>query len=225
VNFQQISSYLEYAPTQRFSAFIDVPMVFIHPKPEDIGNTQGVGDINAGVKYAFLYSDTTVITGQMRVYAPTGDVNEGLGTGHVSLEPGLLAYQALSNRARLEGEFKDWIPIGGTDFAGNVLEYGLGLSYDLYQGQGFRVTPVVEFVGWTALSGKELLLLSTHAGYVKDASGDTIVNGKFGARFFFGEPAAPGLPGAADLYVGYGQALTGDRWYKDLFRTELRFRF
>ena len=29
----------------------------------------------------------------------------------------------------------------------------------------------------------------------------------------------------SDLYIGYSRALTGDVWYKDIFRTELRFRF
>ena len=29
----------------------------------------------------------------------------------------------------------------------------------------------------------------------------------------------------SDLYVGYGRALTGEVWYKDIVRVELRMRY
>jgi hypothetical protein len=28
----------------------------------------------------------------------------------------------------------------------------------------------------------------------------------------------------SDIYIGYGRALTGDVWYKDILRAELRLR-
>ena len=31
--------------------------------------------------------------------------------------------------------------------------------------------------------------------------------------------------GRHDLYIGYGRALTGDVWYKDIYRIEYRVRF
>ena len=52
---------------------------------------------------------------------------------------------------------------------------------------------------------------------IKDASGDTILNGKLGVRFGNGE--------RWDIYTGYGRALTGDVFYKDIFRLELRLLF
>ena len=33
------------------------------------------------------------------------------------------------------------------------------------------------------------------------------------------------LLSGTDLYVGYGRALTGEVWYKDIFRVELRIPF
>jgi hypothetical protein len=30
---------------------------------------------------------------------------------------------------------------------------------------------------------------------------------------------------AQDVYVGYGHSLTGDRWYRDIFRLEYRLHF
>src|SRR5207237_8087536 len=114
-------------------------------------------------------------------------------------------------------EFRDWIPIDGSDFAGNVLRYGVGLSYLAVDGCRFRVIPVGEIVGWTVLSGKELA-----DGSVKDASGDTIVNAKAGVRLGFGSAEDRGFLSGSDLYVGYGRALTGTVWYKDILRVEYR---
>ena len=53
--------------------------------------------------------------------------------------------------------------------------------------------------------------------FVADACGDTIVNAKFGVRM--------GLGNLFDIYTGYGRALTGEVWYKDVWRTELRIGF
>src|SRR5262249_6594034 len=127
----------------------------------------------------------------------------------------------LGCRAALEAELRDFIPLDGTDFAGNVLRYGVGLSYQAIRGPRFHVTPVAELVGWTVLSGKE----ATAGGDILDASGDTIVNVKLGARFGLGNLDAPGALNQSDLYIGYGRALTGDVWYKDILRVELRLRF
>ena len=52
---------------------------------------------------------------------------------------------------------------------------------------------------------------------VDDAAGETIVNVKVGVR-------APSER-FGDLFVGYGRALTGDRWYEDTVRVEWRLAF
>ena len=38
-------------------------------------------------------------------------------------------YQQLGDRWALEGEFRDWIPIDGSNFAVNVIRYGAAVSY------------------------------------------------------------------------------------------------
>jgi hypothetical protein len=43
------------------------------------------------------------------------------------------------------------------------------------------------------------------------------VNGKFGVRTYYGDHC--------DLYVGYGQAVTHERWYDDIVRVEFRYKF
>jgi hypothetical protein len=125
-------------------------------------------------------------------------------------------YQRLGDRLAIEAELRDWIPLDGTDFAGNVLRYGIGAGYDVYRScDGCRrITPILELVGWTVLNGKETVF---PPGVAVDAAGDTIINAKAGVRFFTGEHS--------NFYVGYGRALTGEVWYKDIVRVEFRMMY
>jgi hypothetical protein len=203
----------------------------------------GISDIDAGFKYALIACpNQRFLTFQFRTYTPTGDPGLGLGTGHWSLEPSFLLFQRLSDRLVLQGQLTDWVPISAGPGAGNVITYGGGLGYDVYRNCKIRVTPVAEFVGWTVLDGTEAFegtvpgattattgptaqvplvnvngqMLPGDHGF-SNASGDTIVNAKIGVRTYFGQNS--------DVYVGYGRSLTGDRWYKDIYRVEYRLHF
>ena len=99
---------------------------------------------------------------------------------------------------------------------------GPALLYNRVKGCKFRAAPVVEFVGWTVLSGQEA---DGATGTIENARGDTIINAKLGVRFGFGELIQPGGVSRTDFYVGYGRALTGDVWYRDLIRAEWRINF
>jgi hypothetical protein len=215
VDYQELSAYLEGKLAHNLSAFVETPVRFLNP--EINADHTGFGDMNAGFKYALVNCPDLVTTFQLRTYVPTGDPRRGLGTDHVSLEPALLVWERLTDRVNLYGELRYWIPIGGTDFAGDVIRYGIGVSYGKPCEDGFWVTPVVELVGWTVLDGKEAVSTIPLGEGVKDASGDTIVNAKFGARLGYGN--------RADFYAGYGRALTGDVWYKDILRVEFRLLF
>jgi hypothetical protein len=215
VNFQDLSTYLELLVVPRLSCFFEVPVRFVDFDFNP--DSSGLSDVNAGFKFAFVDTSDLVATFQLRAYAPTGDAHRGLGTDHTSLEPAFLFYKPLGERLRLEGELRDWIPIGGTDFAGNVVRYGLGFTYDLCRVGKVRVEPVTEFVGWTVLGGKETVVSPSGAASVENAAGDSIFNIKLGARLRFND--------RADVYVGYGRPLTGERWYEDIYRVELRLRF
>jgi hypothetical protein len=135
-------------------------------------------------------------------YLSTGDAIRGLGTDHESIEPGLLLYQRLSDRLAINAEVRYWISIDGSDFAGDILRYGIGASYDLARGCDWKLTPTIEFVGWSVLSGKE----SSIPNPIIDASG-----------FFFGDHSS--------IAATYGRALTGTVWYKDIYRLEYRWQF
>lgn len=210
VNAQEASFYLEVAPTERFSVFVDAPIRAINPDVN--ANATGLGDMRFGFKYAFIYDDVQIMTLQTRVFAPTADARQGLGTSHWSIEPSILYTRKLSEHLTFFGEVGDWVPVDGTEFAGNVLYYGAGLGYTAYASDRLFVMPVVEFLGWSVLGGQEF---SPTTG-VQSAAGDVIVNGKVGVRA--GGPRH-------DFYVGYGRALTGEVWYQEIARFEYRFKF
>jgi hypothetical protein len=214
VNYQEIQSYVEFAPAPGFSTFVEVPVRFLQQEIND--NHNGLGDMNFGIKYMLAAADDRVTTFQFRTYVPTGNATLGLGNNHVSLEPALLHYQRLSDNWGLESELRFWAPAGGTGFAGDIVRYGAGLSYNLWQADRFQFRPVAEFVGWTVLGGKSATV-EPNAVVVESAAGQTIINAKVGMRVKVRD--------LGDFYVGYGRALTGDRWYENTFRAEFRIAY
>lgn len=225
VDYQEVSPYLEIAANPRTSGFIEMPARFINPTVNR--NAYGWSDLNLGFKHAFIANPNQFYTFQFRVYTPTGSGERGLGTNHASLEPGFLVFQRLAERLYLNGEVRDWIPVHATDFAGNVLRYGLGLTYNAIITDHYRIAPVSEFVGWSVLSGKKE---DPSNNFVPvSAAGDTIVNAKIGLRIGLGNYSQAGggslLNDRHSFYVGYGRALTGDHWYKDILRAEYQFLF
>lgn len=222
IDYQEIRPYFEFAPSDRFSVFGEFPVRFINPDANP--NEAGFSDIIAGFKYAFIAEDDEYLTFQLKTYSPTGDGREGLGTDHFSLEPGLLYFSALSDRTVLLAELRDWIPTGGSNFAGNVLRYGVGLGYTTHRTCDYNVTPIAEFVGWSVLDGNQTNLDFPNG--VEDATGDTIFNIKLGVRVGFGgESGRVYNYQRNSLYVGYGRAVTGDVWYEDILRLEYRILF
>ena len=221
VDYQQLSPYLEIAVSPRLSFFSNVPVRFINPSQNV--NASGISDLSFGGKYAFVYGPTRVLSAQVQVTVPTGDTFTGLGNGETWIEPGVLYQEQLTDRWQLFGQVKDIIPLTqSSDFVGNILNYGIGSSYVVARGCWGYVAPVGEVVGWTVLSGKEL---NPQVGAVS-AEGDTIVNAKFGVRIGFGAPQlGRPYPTRSDLYIGYGRALTGEVWYKDMLRLEYRMNF
>ena len=226
MNFKQVYAHGELALTDRFSAFVMLPFRWIQPQAfaaapaGSFENRGGIGDLQAGAKFALVNSPSSTVTVQVQGYFPTGDARKGLGTDHASVEPSLLLHQRVTDRLSVEGQVGDWHPIGGSagvpvtssdKFAGDVLFYGIGPSYELYRSynEDWTITPVVELVGWRVLNG-----FATGDG---DASGTNIVNLKGGARI--------GWRDEASLYIGYGRALTEATWYDNILRVEYRVTF
>jgi hypothetical protein len=236
LRYWQVSGRVEYAFTDRFSAFAELPVRWndIDGLPlTPAGNLQssGLADMNAGIRYGIVNTGGNFLTGQLKVFAPTGDPATALGTGHASIQPGVLA-QKNYDRLRVFGELHDWIALGGStvvggtfngqNFAGNVLRYGLGAGYDIARYEDRTLTLVGEAVGWTVLDGLRTDVIIPDPAFpalagsaaVADASGDTIINLKLGVRYSWGNHT---------LYAGYGFPLTDDRWYSDIIRVNYSY--
>jgi hypothetical protein len=217
---------LEYAPQDRVSVFTDVLIRSIDPNIN--ASATGFGDLRGGVKVALVQTDRRHVTGQLRLQFPTGDPGKGLGNDHASVEPALLYFEQLSDRVTLSGELKYWLPVGGNssvpadpdgDWAGDILQYGAGVSVEVYSGPDASFAPVIELVGWSVLGGYETMsqdgTLSTFT--LAEADGVNVANLKIGGRLSFA--------GSNSIYVGYGHALTDRHWYDDVVRIEFRRAF
>lgn len=211
---QEVETYVEFAFGGVFSIFLETPYVFMNPSVNP--STNGIGDTNAGFKWMFLPGQDLQLSLQLRAYFPTG-LQAELGTHHYTLEPALLGHYNLLGLLQIEGELRFWAPIGGTEFAGDIVRYGLGLSYGQRSASDIWLMPVVEVIGWTVLSGETYAEIGPNPFAAQSAAGATIVNAYAGLRL--------GLGSQFDFYAGYGRGLTGDQWYRDNFRLEFRFLF
>lgn len=230
LNFQQFSIYGEYAARDRVSLFAELPIRSIQPQGFlDFGpdyapfpDFSGLADIRFGAKGALVADEDRDVTVQLRLQAPTGDAAKGLSTNTWSIEPALLYQERLTERVRLEAQLGLWVPLDGSagvdspdKFSGKVLFYGFGPSFDVVTTDRWRLSPVVELVGWRVLDGFQTEC--TLAGCEFDASGTNIVNLKIGAR--------ASMTAGHSFYAGYGWALTEKDWYDNIFRLEYRFGF
>jgi hypothetical protein len=217
INMKENSLYVEYAFTPRVSAFVEG--VIREMDPLENANHSGFGDMNTGFRVAYFLLPDQVQTFQLRIFAPTGRTEAGLGNGHATLEPALLLWQSLGDGWALESEIRDWIPLGGTNYAGNVLRYGLGLSYEMYRNDYGSITPVAEIIGWSVLRGKESRFVNLLPTFQETfESRGTIFEAAFGVR---GQ-----ITGNCDWYLGYARTLsTAKAWFDDNLRLEVRWNF
>jgi hypothetical protein len=171
-------------------------------------------------------TEGTYVTFQLKSYFPTGDASGGLGTNHYSVEPSALVYHRFTEKWTMEGQIGDWHPIGGSagvptagsqGFAGDVFFYGIGPSYKLYRGRNFGLTPVIELFGWHVLSGFQTQVGGPVDGASANVSGFNVVNIKAGIRTNVGLHDS--------VYVGFGQAVTHEDWYRQIVRFEYRHAF
>jgi hypothetical protein len=231
LNFQELYLNGEYAPLERFSAFVQVPFRWIQPflvagtvppgTTPAPPNGGGISDVQGGLRFAAIASASRNLTFQLGADFPTGNGDNGLGTNHYSIEPKILLFQRLSDRTAIEAEAGDSHPIGGTvyyatpssppqNFAADVAMYGIGPSYELIKGDRYSIAPVLELVSWHVFGG----LQTGSTNVVQSAGGINVLNAKLGARASFSN--------GSSIYAGFGRGLTSDIWYRNLFRIEYR---
>ena len=170
--------------------------------------------MNMGVKTVLLDRELLLVTMQFRTFVPAGNFTSGLGTGHVSLEPSLLAALKLGPNTYVQTQLADWIPLGGTPgFAGEVIHYHFSLNHNLYhQGDFLNVVGTVEFNGYS-FRGEYTELDKSVVGL----GGSNYCNAGPGLRVQFCEKV--------DLGIGMGFGFGNGHGPAEIYRTELRIRF
>jgi hypothetical protein len=213
IDMEEFSIYAEYACCERFSVFGSLPIRALQPEIND--SQVGLADVNVGAKLAVFALPDLVQTLQFRVYCPTGKANEGLGSDIFAIEPAFLVYNRLTPRWTLEGEIRDWIPIGEPEFAGSVLHYGITAAYDLTTAaNGWSVRPVFGLWGVAFINGRQTVLGPT--GPVLEDARERILNADLGVRL--------GGNGSS-IYVGFSQVLSGSSLFENEVRLEWRYNY
>jgi len=222
LNFQQLFVHAEYAPSPRLSVYGEIPLRFIQPQAFSPANASfdsasGISDIPFGAKAGLASNEHRQITASVQFTAPSGDPLKGLGSDHWSIEPALL-YHERAGIVSIESQIGEVFPTDGSaglptssseKFAGKVVYWGVGPSFEIVRQSDFAFAPVVELVGWHFVDGFQ-------TGGLASVAGLDVVNAKAGGRFLFG---------ANSLYVGYGRAITHKWIYEQILRVEYRVAF
>jgi len=202
--------------SQVFSVQTEIPLRLLQP---DVGgSSSGIGDMKVATKARLVNGKRWQITQIMRTYIPIGSAQNGMGTGHVSLEPGALVRYEVRSDTYIHTQVKYWIPIAAdVGFASNVLTTGVGVSHVLYETNNFAIIPSVEFVNYGFLSGQK-----TVNGINVYAGGENAYNIVTGARFVIGPKADLGL---FELGVSNTTGVGVDRYVDNLLRVDFKFIF
>jgi len=217
VDYQDLR-FIMSAGGERFSLITEIPLRFLDTTGN--GATGGMGDMSIATKLLLIDGQLWKITQYFKTILATGSVGRGLSTGHVSLEPGLLAQYEWSPTRYWFGELRFWFPTGGDPtHAGNVLRYSVGTSKLLYETDTFAAIRVLEFVGTSVLTGAKTLSDGTT---VEDVDGEHSVAILPGVRFVLGPAGDLGL---FELGLQAGIATNRKGFYSSLGRLELRFSY
>ncbi len=224
VDAVDVSFYAEAMLSYNVSVWTNVPFRSLNPSINK--NEAGIGDVSAGLKWAFILDPHRAVSLQVAGIFPSGEGIRGLGTENYGVQPGLMWQEALTENLTLYVDVHDRIPVNPrSDFTGHVLRYGVGLSY-LFELGNVRVMPLAEVVGWSVLSGKQSFELGKIEPLMQSARGMTIFDTYYGMRFSLADDTNAGsLLAMSDLFASYGVTTTANWWFRDQWRLEYRVRF
>jgi hypothetical protein len=214
-----------------------IPTAQMRMQPAPCCNVSGFSDMNLGTKSALLDCELLLLTFQFKTFLPTGNFIQGLGDGHVSLEPALLFALKLAPDMYLQGELAYWIPVGGDAlYEGDVFHEHYSLNKTLWcPCPGLKLVGTLEASHWEVLGGNftspDLLVAETMTftnkkgglgtktmlAPVAQSATTSMLSVGPGVRFFICDKI--------DIGVGTQFAVTEDHWEEELIRAEFRWRF
>ncbi len=214
LRYNQLNFYVE-AASGRFSLIVDT--YYRSLDPAGAPQMSGWGDSFIGGKSLLFDSELLQVAFQFLAYMPSGDANKGLGVGHFSLEPTLLAGLRLAKNTYLQNQLSEWIPLNGDQtYQGSMLHYHFSLNQLMCQ-----VTPGSSLVGNAELNGWSFqtgAYTDPILGSLQRASGFTYVSAGPGLRLFCCE-------NRIDVGAAASFALTDPHFAGQLYRVEFRWRY
>ncbi|HEY1380283.1 MAG TPA: hypothetical protein VGF55_26005 [Gemmataceae bacterium] len=225
VDYDVLSLYQEIA-AGNFAFFINTPYVGV--EPDNNPAHSNFGDLDLGTKSLLIDCELMQLTFQFRTYTPTGFARHGLGTGHVSLEPSLLASIKLMPDTYLQTQVAYWIPIGGDqDFEGATWRYGVSLNRQWFHRGPFALISTAEFNGWTFTDGAIVNRGAIDAGIAASPMNRAQLIEKGSAESYFTLGGGLRLVICDKYDIGFGAqfAVTDDHFAEQLYRTEFRIRY
>jgi hypothetical protein len=216
LDYAEGNLYMEGA-ISRFGLFVNLP--YLNVEPTLYRGASGFSDMSVGTKSLLLDCELIQFTFQFQTFIPTGNFLQGLGTGHVSLEPSLIWALKLTQLTYWQAQVAYWFPIGGTStFQGPVFHYHLALNQMLWQ---CGCEKAVQLIGSAELGGYEI----AGGAYTAPVTGlpasakdvGSIVNAGPGLRLV--------ICNKIDIGAGSYFAISKDRMAAALARIEFRWRF
>jgi hypothetical protein len=207
-------SLITEAAAGNFGLAVAVPYLSIDPDVNP--HAANFGDISITPKSLLLDCELLQIAFQFRTYIPTGNFTHGIGNGHVSLEPSLLAALKLTPSTYLQAQLAEWIPVGGdSSYEGAILHYHASLNQVLWRPiPDVQLIGTAEFNGWSFQAGQ---FTDPVLGPFQKSSGDTFLSAGPGLRLVVCDKV--------DFGVGAAFELSGPLWPNELYRAEFRWRF
>ena len=213
--YRELTLYTE-AAAEKAGLFFEIP--YRSQDVDAFGNFAGFADISLGTKSVLLDSELLQVAFQFRTVIPTGSPGKGLSTGHVTLEPALLAALKLAPDTYLQAMVADAIPVSGDpDYAGDVVHYHLSLNHVIWRPfADVQVVALFEFSHYIPLDGAFTDTVAGAPVAIK-ASDLSIVTLGPGIRLVICD--------RIDFGLGTAFAVTGHHWADDLYRVEFRWRY
>ncbi len=191
--------------------------ILAHDPDGNFNPSSGFGDLVLGTKSMLLDCELLQAAFGFKTFLPTGNFTKGVGTGHTSLEPSLMASLKLTPYSYLQGQIGYRFPIGGTAGIQGSLVYG-GLAYNhLLWNCGHDI----ELIGTLEAH----LSCSTNGRYTDPDTGALLRTNDLGSFFNAGPGIRLVLCKKVDFGLGLAFALTDETILGHLLRAEMRWRF
>jgi hypothetical protein len=213
LDYDTLSLYQEVS-AGAISLFINAPYVGVDPV-NNPGHSN-FGDLDVGTKTLLIDCELLQLSFQFRTYIPVAISRNGLGTGHTSLEPSVLASIKLMQDTYLQTQLAYWIPIGGDQpFEGATWWYAASLNHQWFQRGPFALISTAEFNGWTFTDGAVANRAAAQPQFLRGE--DTYITLGGGLRLVICDKF--------DIGFGSSFAVTNNHFADQLYRTEFRLKY